>query len=164
MRLSANQAFMGIRLWAVNSRSMEPAIRVGSLLVTKQKEPSQILPGDIITVQQLGQEAVTHRVTAKRLSEEEKTTLFVTKGDANETVDAEEVLPEAIKGKLIVSVPYLGRLLRLLQVPSGRVAFVTTLVALMVGHYFWLLLLERKQTEARKTEGRKKDEKKKQNV
>jgi len=89
----------------VLSGSMEPAIKTGALIFTAATDMNSLQTGDIITFQQDedGNMPVTHRI--EEIKEDGN---FITKGDANNTVDNTVVLPTEIQGKMLVSIPWLG--------------------------------------------------------
>lgn len=89
----------------VLSGSMEPTIKTGSLILTTATDTSYLQKGDIITFQKDENRdiPVTHRV-----EEVKDNGSFITKGDANDTIDNIEVLPSQVQGKLLVSIPWLG--------------------------------------------------------
>ena len=83
---------------AILSNSMSPTFTRGDVVIYKQKE--NILPGDII-VFNYGNQTIIHRVI--NINE-----YYVTKGDANNTVDYLKVQKEDIKGVYQFSIKYLG--------------------------------------------------------
>lgn len=91
-------------LFVVQSGSMAPTIKTGSLTVSKPVENYEI--GDIITYASTynPKQMITHRIA----DAEKEGNIFLTKGDANEDVDPMPVKFENIKGKLLFWVPYLG--------------------------------------------------------
>lgn len=102
----------GITPFAVVSGSMEPHIKVGSVVYAKKTKFENIESGDVITYV-LNEDLVvaTHRVVEK--DKEEKT--FITKGDANNTKDAKPVLFENVLGVVRFSIPFLGFIVLFLQ-------------------------------------------------
>lgn len=100
----------------VQSGSMEPSIMTGSIVFVRQSEAYK--PGDVITFTSSGSDIpTTHRIV-EVLSDHE-TTQFMTKGDANEEVDAEPVSEEAVLGKVVLDVPYVGFVLDFARQPWG---------------------------------------------
>lgn len=96
-----------MKAYVVKSSSMEPAVKVGSVIYLRDyRENEPICPGDIISFT-VGDAMVTHRIVS--VNQEEKT--VVTKGDANRVCDP-EVLPwSAIRGKVEFQLPFIGYLL-----------------------------------------------------
>lgn len=101
----------------VQSGSMEPTIKVGSLVVIKPAGSYQV--GDVVTFGKDNKKEVptTHRIVADRV--ENGTLLFTTKGDANEDNDTKEIRRNEIIGKVIFSVPFLGYIIDFAKQPVG---------------------------------------------
>ena len=95
--------FPGIfKVYVVQSGSMEPAIKTGSLVFVTEKQDYNI--NDIITykassrVEGSNTLTVTHRIIDKKTVNDEAK--FTTKGDANNVEDLDKVSPYQIIGKL----------------------------------------------------------------
>ncbi|MCX6725692.1 MAG: signal peptidase I [Candidatus Shapirobacteria bacterium] len=90
------------RLLIVQSGSMEPAIRTGSLVIVRKINNYQ--KGEVITYwsKKDSKTTVTHRIV------EIKDGQFITKGDANDVIDAISVDKELILGKINLVIPLLG--------------------------------------------------------
>lgn len=103
---------------AVLSGSMEPKLKVGSLVVTRPVEPETIVLGDIITFRPAaaGESTVTHRVVSIRVN---SPVSFETKGDANPNPDAFIVPSRNLVGKVIFETPYWGYFTEFLKTPFG---------------------------------------------
>jgi signal peptidase len=110
----------GPRLFIVLSGSMQPAIRTGSVVVVKPAEQYNI--GDVITFDSGKGTSTTHRIVA--LNDVSGVSMFSTKGDANNTDDAVPVSKEAIKGKVLFSVPYFGYLISSLKTKQGLLVII----------------------------------------
>lgn len=106
----------------VQSGSMEPAIKVGSLAVIKPTSLYKV--GDVVTFGKDTKTEVptTHRIIADRV--ENGVLLYTTKGDANEDKDSREIKKDEIIGKTLFSVPYLGYILDFAKKPLGFVLLV----------------------------------------
>lgn len=85
--------------------SMSPAIQPGDVAIVKRITPEEVRVGDVI---QFREEhiRIAHRVVA--IEEEDNRPVFRTKGDANENVDTDPVLPEQVVGKIVYVVPKAG--------------------------------------------------------
>lgn len=95
------------KIFTVQSGSMEPKIKTGSLIFTKSNDSYRV--GDVITRRTLdANSTITHRIIEEKKQEKTGQSVFVTKGDANDSEDSEIVSPESIVGKVIFTVPYLG--------------------------------------------------------
>lgn len=118
------------KLLVVQSGSMEPAIKQGSLIFVS---PSSLYrEGDIITFRRTGSTfdiPVTHRITAVEVISGEYA--YVVKGDANKYEDSEKVLITEVIGKVAFSVPYLGILVDKAKTPLGF-AFLVVFPALLI--------------------------------
>jgi len=98
----------GCETHPVLSGSMEPALKVGGLIVTKPKKLENIKVGDIIGFQTKPKTPiVTHRVID--IVEIDGKLHFQTKGDANEEPDPNLVSSKGEKmRKVVFHLPYLG--------------------------------------------------------
>ncbi|MDI6903777.1 MAG: signal peptidase I [Methanocellales archaeon] len=107
----------------VLSGSMEPAIKMGSVVVVKPADTLQ--EGDIICFKN-SEQKVTHRIY------EVLEDGFKTKGDANEDPDARIIHPDEILGQVMFSIPYLGYLSHHARSPLGFVLLVILPAALLI--------------------------------
>jgi len=80
----------------VLSGSMEPTIKTGGVVMVKPTSEYQI--GDVITYQygHYSRNLTTHRIIGK------------TQGDNNNAADLHPVEREQIKGKVLLTIPYVG--------------------------------------------------------
>jgi signal peptidase len=93
------------KVFTVQSGSMEPTIKTGSLIFVKPEADYNI--GDIVTRRTEDPKiTITHRIVSKE--EIQGKIAFETKGDANDAPDGEKFTAEGIVGKEIVKIPYLG--------------------------------------------------------
>jgi signal peptidase I len=107
----------GWRADTVLSGSMEPALPVGCVEVTKPVTPEDIKVGDIITFRSLTNgKLMSHRVIAV---EEDESYQFRTKGDANEDVDPYSIPSENVVGRVCFKVAHVGRVVEYLKTPIG---------------------------------------------
>lgn len=121
---------MGYKGYAVISDSMYPSISAGDFVFVKEYPFDKINIDDVITFQTTDKMLVTHRV--KELEENG----LITKGDANATVDGEEVTPDRVVGSVIKIIPYLGKVLLFLKRPlMVNVLGITTIVLLLIMYY-----------------------------
>lgn len=91
------------KAFVVQSGSMEPTVKTGSLVFVKPSKTYAI--GDIINIKD-GKSSITHRVVSKKI--ENGIEVFETKGDANEEADAQLVPQDRIFGKMFWGLPYIG--------------------------------------------------------
>lgn len=94
-----------LKVFTVQSGSMEPAIHTGSLIFTRPESDYAI--GDVVTRKTADPKVtITHRIISKDAADGK--IFFETKGDANDAPDGEKFSQEDIIGKEILTVPYLG--------------------------------------------------------
>jgi len=99
--------------------SMTPTISTGSLIVDVPVDPGTLRVGDIATYQVApGQrEFITHRIV--KIDTSTTPTTFIFKGDANRGADIKPVPASAIRGRVLLHVPYLGSLRDMMHTKSG---------------------------------------------
>lgn len=99
-----------VKFLVVRTGSMEPTLPVCSVVVVKKQAAYSI--GDMVTFRQ-GNDLVTHRIIATQGSQ------FQTQGDANATPDTALVDSSAVAGSVVLSVPYVGKVLTWVKTPLG---------------------------------------------
>lgn len=93
------------RIYSVTTGSMSPKIKVNSLIFIKPIE--EYKASDIVTIKtSVPGKTVTHRIVRK--INKNNQTFFETKGDANISIDLENVDFKNILGKVFYVIPYLG--------------------------------------------------------
>ena len=85
----------GFSVAVVSSGSMTPELRVGDVIIMKEFESYDV--GDIVTFNSNNECLVTHRIIERNGDN------FITKGDSNNTKDADIVAKENIEGKVILN-------------------------------------------------------------
>ncbi len=110
-----------LKLFAVLSGSMEPAISMGSLVIVMPQSTYAV--NDVITVQGAKDptETVTHRIVSKTEGSAPQYTL---KGDANEEIDREVIPANRVVGKVFVHLPYVGRIISFAQTQMGFIIMI----------------------------------------
>lgn len=137
---------LGYTTMIVTGGSMEPSIAVGSLVLLDDVDPERIAAGDVITYHGYGAAgATTHRVVAPVTVGGELH--FQTKGDANDTPDADLAPAAGVVGEVRASVPYAGRILAPLTGRGGAVV-VAAIGAWMAQGYARALIAGVRQTVA----------------
>ena len=118
---------MGYQTYDVVSGSMEPEIPVGSLVLVKDTEPSEILQGDVIAFYSPsgGDAVVTHRVVENDAERGE----FITKGDANEQNDMNPVPYYNLLGRVEKHFPVIGGIMVGLTTGMGKIYLLMILAA-----------------------------------
>ncbi len=108
--------FMGYSIFHVVSGSMEPEIPIGSVVYIKPVPAKDVKEGTVIAFNS-GDSTVIHRVVKNYNFDGE----FITKGDANEKEDLNEVKYDQFIGEVIYHLPILGQLLMILMSDVGRI-------------------------------------------
>jgi signal peptidase len=85
---------------------MTPAIYAGDIVVIAKSSEKNFEIGDIIEFRKSKNVNVVHRIVAVNNTGDQKT--YITKGDANDSIDADPVIPENVVGKVVYTVPKLG--------------------------------------------------------
>jgi signal peptidase I len=113
----------GRRAMSVQTGSMEPTIKTGSLVFVNRVSVANIAPGDIITYinPRNSQQTITHRVAEVR--DRGGSRQFITKGDANPSPD-QPISEKRVVGKVNGAVPYVGKARDFLFTWPGLVLFV----------------------------------------
>lgn len=115
--LVALPILFGYKPLVVLSGSMEPTYKTGAIIYYEAS--NDIKKGDVIVFESGDDSFVTHRV------DNIVDNKYVTKGDANETVDAELIEIQSIKGKAInFSIPYLGYYIQFVNINLWLIGIV----------------------------------------
>jgi len=115
----------------IMSGSMEPAVPVGSIVVTQKIDVDNVKAGDIIVFQRSDSKTL-HRVIDKIV--ENDSYYFKTKGDANEDPDPWTVQPDQVHGALLLTIPYYGYLIYFAGTPIGFVLMVIIPAILLIAN------------------------------
>lgn len=118
------------KVFTVQSGSMEPEIRTGSVIFVKNANSYE--KGDVITRKNIGNSkiTVTHRIVEKETSE--NGTLFRTKGDANEDADSETFAKEEIIGKVLFNIPFLGYPINFMKTTLGFILLIVIPTTILI--------------------------------
>lgn len=117
----------GIRPYAVRTGSMEPTIPKGSLSFVNSKAPfEEIKTGDIIAFK-VGEMFVTHRAYSVRDG------VVITKGDANNNVDAAKVNADNYIGETVFWLPYVGEVPLFARTLGGKIVLIGLFVLFISG-------------------------------
>jgi signal peptidase len=113
-----------IKIYAVHSGSMTPALPVGSLVIVQPVSNYKV--DDIVTflpsTAAKKSDTVTHRIVSK--VESGRSIYFLTKGDANDDNDQGQISESQIKGKVITKVSYLGYIAGYLKTLPGLLLII----------------------------------------
>ncbi len=128
----------GRELFIIIGGSMEPAIPIGSLVVTSPTDAATVAAGDVLTIRGDSGVAVTHRV--RSVVDSPAGRLFEMKGDANESPDDGLVPAGAIVGIADLYVPYAGYATAFLSNALGLVVTLSTLGTLFLTYLLLTLV------------------------
>lgn len=123
----------GYKMYVVDSGSMTPTLKIGSLIFVKELKPLEIKIGDTITYRGADASVVTHRVTN---IESNNGLRFITKGDANETEDPMPVESNRLVGKVVFSIAYLGFTLEFLKSKTGLILVSIIILVWIIAQSF----------------------------
>lgn len=106
------------------SGTAEDHIEVGDLIFVVPAAPEELQVGDIIAFKEgSGLSVTTHRIV-KVIEQEDGGLAYTTKGDANNTVDQEQVTEERLVGVYESRIPKVGDFAMFLQTPLGMIVFI----------------------------------------
>lgn len=122
LAMSVFPIFGYYRVMVVQSGSMEPAVKTGSIVAVKSAENYNA--NDIVSFAdaKTPKKTITHRIIEIKEKDGEKK--YATKGDANSERDFNEVAQENIIGKVFLTVPYLGYVIHTAKQPYGFATLV----------------------------------------
>lgn len=124
----------GYEICGVLTDSMTPSYPVGSVLFIDKCGIDEVAVGDVVTYT-LGSGTdyvMSHRVVD--IEEQEGT--FRTKGDANNTEDPEPIRNDRLIGKVVFSVPGLGRAADFIQTSTGK---ALCFIVFAISFILWLM-------------------------
>lgn len=117
----------GYNLFYIVTGSMEPTIKVGDIILSKDADTKDLKEGDIVTFNgeegDLNGKIVTHRIVS--IYDENGETYIITRGDANTADDPPhkaDCVVAVMKGKI----PLLGALVSFINTPVGFVVLIVT--------------------------------------
>ena len=145
------------KLLIVESGSMEPAIKTGSVVVVKPAENYKA--GDVITFEDGGKSrTTTHRVLDMEVVSGQ--IQYITKGDANNAEDSKKISEDKVVGKVLASVPYAGYILAMAKQPIGFFLLVIVpcgIIILEEVGKIWKEVKKKKVEKADEKEGKKEE-------
>jgi signal peptidase len=98
---------LGYSNYVIYSGSMDPTVKVGSLLLARPADVEDLQVGDVITYRSPGNHTtLTHRIVSIRQQDGEL--VFETKGDASLEPDPREVILRGQVSRMAFDIPYLG--------------------------------------------------------
>ena len=117
---SNTQLLRGYNFFVIQSASMEPTIRIGDVILVHKKPYYSI--NDVITFKNKTNRIVTHRIIKKEKRGDEY--IFLTKGDANRSIDEDSITEEQIIGALVLVIPKIGFLASFAKTTPGFLALI----------------------------------------
>lgn len=141
-----------VKIFIVQSGSMEPDIKTGSIVLIRPAESYKI--GDVITFGKTtnGKVPTTHRIVEIRL--QSGVPMYTTKGDANNAPDINEVPHKDVVGRVLFDVPYLGFALAAAKKPIGFLVLIVIPALIIIfdeAKKIWQEFKKRKNREAHET-------------
>ena len=149
---SANQInvinIFGYKSYIIKTNSMEPTIKINDVVITKKVEKQDLKIGDVITFLKKG-EVITHRIT-----QIEDNSKYTTKGDNNNIEDTFKINYDDIEGKHILTIPYLGAIVRALD---NKIVFLIITLIILIFMFITIINQEKRENrrEKKKIEDRK---------
>jgi len=128
LSLWTNNNVLKTKPWIVQSGSMEPTIMTGDVIITSPQR--KYFVNQIVTFKNRDGRVVTHRIVKNVGSD--SSPVFVTKGDANRTIDGDEIKNEQILGKAVFTLPKLGYAVAYSRTPGGLIFMVVVPVTIIV--------------------------------
>ena len=137
------------KIMIVQSGSMAPAIKTGSIVIVKPSPDYKA--GDIITFGPYSKTKAptTHRIV--EIKEENGQTSYITKGDANDAPDDGEISKKDIIGKVLFDIPYLGYVVDFAKKPIGFMFLIIIPAAIIIYDEMRNIWLEIKKMRNKKT-------------
>ncbi len=122
----------GYKPFIVLSGSMETEIHKGDLIITKIVDPETLKVNDVIAFRDAEDTVTTHRIID--VVEREGETLFITKGDNNNTQDQNLVEFNDVEGLYVLRVPGIGTVMNSLAEPTTIIIVVLCItIAFIIG-------------------------------
>ncbi len=122
LAMASSLQLFGHQAFVVESGSMSPKIKTGSIVFDKSSSSYKI--GDVITYKRLNEKnTVTHRVIQVSLDNKNRV-FYQVKGDANPTPDSGLVAKTDVVGKVFFHIPYIGYPVSLLKTLPGLIIFI----------------------------------------
>lgn len=141
-RISGNSpSVLGFSLYRVGTGSMEPALEVGDIILSRSVDPAELRKGDIVTFMgvsgDMAGKMVTHRVISEAY-EDNGDTYIVVKGDANDRPDA-PVNTKNVLGVYVGKFNVLRAFFNFFITPWGLITIIALIVAAFFGELVTLI-------------------------
>jgi signal peptidase len=134
------------KVMTVISGSMQPAIKMGSVVMVKPASDYKI--GDIITFGPYSKTKAptTHRIYDIKVVNSQP--VYITKGDANNAPDAKEIQKKDILGKVLFSVPFVGFAVDFAKKPVGFALIIIIPALIIIGDEIKKIIQEIKKKKS----------------
>ena len=132
-------SIFGYRPLIVLTGSMEPTYKVGSIIYYKKVSKEELKIGDAITFKLSDGSYVSHRINSIKGDK------YVTKGDANNSVDANPVSYVNIVGRdSKFSIPILGYFIKIV---NDNLYFIVFIIAILIAEFILGSVNEKKGSD-----------------
>jgi len=139
-----------IKFMIVQSGSMVPAIKMGSIVMVKPVDEYKI--GDVISFGEVTKtkSPTTHRIYDIKVTEGIPS--YITKGDANNTPVTKEIEKSEIIGKVFLNIPYIGYAVDFTKKPLGFALIIIVPATVIIGDEIKKIYGEVKKKKTNETE------------
>ncbi len=129
--------FWGNRTLVIESGSMEPTIHVGSAAITEPVPSASLQVGDVIAFSPDANASIpiVHRIA--NIEDRKGTTYYTTRGDANDSTDAEEFTLPPTAWRVQRAVPLVGYIIMFASSPTGIGLFIVIPTVCLVILSLW---------------------------
>ena len=141
-------SLFGYKQYVILTGSMIPSYNVGDLIIDKQINQEEIKINDVISyIEESTGNTITHRVI--EIVEQNGKTLYITKGDNNDSPDKDLVKFSQVQGKVIKKISGIGTAILGITTGTG----IIIIILIIIFNYIYTNKKEEKQMireEARK--------------
>ena len=139
-----------IKFMIIQSGSMKPDIKTGSIVMVRPVDDYQI--GDIVSFRKYNtnETPITHRINDIKIVDSE--TFYVTKDDLNNRPDRKLISQKEIIGKVLISIPYLGYLVHFAKKPLGFAFVIIVPTGIIIFDHSRKIYYELKKRKTEKAE------------
>ncbi len=143
---AAAPRLLGYQSYVIYGSSMEPTIKLGSLILAQPVDVEELQVGDIIAFRTPNEVTVTHRIIAIR--NEDGQHYFKTKGDASTSSDPTEGRLEGRVHRLAYKLPYLGYFVDFANSTTGIILLIALPAVALLASSLSKLSRPQRQAEA----------------
>ncbi|WP_019154417.1 signal peptidase I [Robertmurraya massiliosenegalensis] len=138
-------SIFGFNMLTILTGSMEPGFTQGDFIIIRPYSTDEPMIDDVVTYRKESGTFVTHRIVD--VVNRNGTSLFQTKGDANNVVDEALVHPDQIVGSVMVKIPKLGFLLKFVKSPLGLITITSILFLSLIVSIIKKMVTAKKQEQ-----------------